>query len=133
MRHTQRHKRRTVSTRKKRSWGYHLTVDAAKCDPAAIRSKSTIAQFVKKLVKEIDMVAYGAPRIVHFGTGNKAGYTLVQLIETSDITAHFAEETNDVYFDVFSCKPFSPKDAIRVIKEYFSPTKTRVKFFKRQA
>lgn len=49
-----------------------------------------------KLVKDIDMVPYGGPQVVHFGSGNKAGYTLVQLIETSNITAHFVEETNDL-------------------------------------
>jgi hypothetical protein len=53
-------------------------------------------------VKEIDMVAFGAPRIVRFGSDHCKGYTLVQLIQTSNITAHFAEDTNDVYLDVFS-------------------------------
>jgi len=121
-------------TRKvKRSWGYHLIVDAAKCNPEALRSKLTIAAFSKKLVDEIDMVAYGKPRIVKFGTGNKAGYTLVQLIETSDITAHFVEETNDIYFDVFSCKSFDPKVALSVIKEFFQPKRQNVRFIKRQA
>ena len=108
-------------------------VDAGSCDPASIRSKATIAKFSKDLVKAIDMVAYGAPRIVHFGSGNKRGYTRVQLIETSDITAHFTEEHNDVYIDIFSCKPFSPRDAIAVIDAAFHPQRKSVMFRKRQA
>jgi S-adenosylmethionine/arginine decarboxylase-like enzyme len=123
-----------AKTRKNRKyWGYHLTVDARDCNPEALRSKKTIAEFSKKLVSDIDMVAYGAPRIVMFGEGNKKGYTLVQLIETSDITAHFVEETNDIYFDVFSCKSFNPKTAMKVINDYFQPRKTKVRFIKRQA
>jgi S-adenosylmethionine/arginine decarboxylase-like enzyme len=123
-----------AKTRKaKRSWGYHLIVDAADCDKAAIRSKVTIKAFIKELIPSIDMIAYGEPRIVKFGTGNKKGYTLVQLIETSDVTAHFVEETNDVYFDVFSCKPFIPSIAIDIIKKYFKPTKLKTHFIKRQA
>ena len=79
------------------------------------------------------MVAFGDPQIVMFGSGNKKGYTLVQLIETSNITAHFCEETNDVYIDVFSCKPFESKDVIEVVDHSFSPKRKNVQFIVRQA
>jgi len=134
MRHTRRRARRgTRRNTQRHSWGYHLMVDARACNPASIRSKSHIAKFAKDMVKAIDMVAYGPPQIVRFGKGNKYGYTLVQLIETSDITAHFTEEHNDVYFDVFSCKPFSAKTALKVIEDAFHPEHTTVMFRKRQA
>ena len=121
-------------TRKlKKYWGYHLIVEAAGCTPEALRSKKIIADFSKRLVKEIDMVAYGKPLIQNFGEGNKKGFSLVQLIETSNITAHFVEETNDIYLDIFSCKSFSPSHAIAVFKEFFNPKKIRVRFLKRQA
>jgi S-adenosylmethionine/arginine decarboxylase-like enzyme len=68
-----------------------------------------------------------------FGTGNKKGYTLVQLIETSNITAHFVEETNDVYIDVFSCKPFNKKDVDRVVLDFFGPKRKKSTFIVRQA
>ena len=129
----QRHARNKTQKAPVKSWGYHLTVDAGNCNPTAIRSKKTIEKFVKTLVSAIDMVAFGKPRIVMFGTGNKKGYTLVQLIETSNIMAHFTEETNDVYFDIFSCKSFAPKVALKVIDEYFKPARTHVRFMKRQA
>jgi S-adenosylmethionine/arginine decarboxylase-like enzyme len=123
-----------VQTRKtRRRWGYHLTVDARNCDPTAIRSKDTIKAFIKELVKTIDMVAFGPPQIVMFGTGNKKGYTLVQLIETSNITAHFVEETNDVYLDVFSCKVFKPADALAVFKKYFGPASVKTRMMSRKA
>ena len=124
-----------AKTRKNRTtrWGYHLIVDASTCDHAAIRSKKTTADFVKTLVAKINMVAYGPPRIVMFGTGNKKGYTLVQLIETSDITAHFVEETDDIYIDIFSCKVYDPKVALKVIQSYFNPKKMKTRFIKRQA
>jgi S-adenosylmethionine/arginine decarboxylase-like enzyme len=120
-------------TRKIKSWGYHLILDAGSCDHTAIRSKSTIAAFTKELVKKIDMVAYGKPRIVMFGDGNKKGYTLVQLIETSNITAHFVEETDAVYLDIFSCKKYNPDVAIAVFKSYFQPKTLVKRFVKRNA
>ena len=122
------------TTRKnKRSWGYHLIVNAAGCDPEAIRSKDVIQAFSEELVKKIDMVAYGKPQIVRFGTSIQKGYTLVQLIETSCISAHFSEDTNEVYLDVFSCKTFQQKAALVVFKTYFSPKTMGTDFLVRQA
>lgn len=117
----------------KSCWGYHLTLDAGECDHEAIRSKTTIAAFTKELVEKIGMVAYGLPRIVMFGTGGKKGYTLVQLIETSNITAHFVEEVDAVYLDVFSCKKFDSAVALGVFKKYFKPKSVVKRVFTRQA
>jgi S-adenosylmethionine/arginine decarboxylase-like enzyme len=100
-----------------------LSLDIAKCKPQLIRSQPVIYKFTKSLVKEIDMKAYGEPQIVHFGEGNKAGYTLVQLIETSNITAHFCEEDNAAFIDIFSCKPYDIETAVKVVDKYFKPEK----------
>lgn len=114
-------------------WGYHLALDIAKCSPKTIRCPVHIKNFTKELVKQIDMVAYGEPQIVMFGEGNKKGYTLVQLIETSNICAHFCEETNDMYLDIFSCKPYNVSDAMSVINKYFEPNNVRMTYFERKA
>lgn len=90
--------------------------------PKTIRSKENIRIFTKTLVKDINMVAYGEPQIVMFGTGNKKGYTLVQLIETSNICAHFVEESNDMYLDVFSCKTFDPYVVKKIVDAHFQPS-----------
>lgn len=102
-------------------WGFHLVMNAAMCDPTTIRSRRTIDRFARQLVKRIDMVPYGAPQIVMFGSGNKKGYTLIQLIETSNISAHFVEETNDLYLDVFSCKEFEKETVVKTVQEFFAP------------
>ena len=115
------------------SWGYHLMLDCTRCVSESIRSKTNISSFAKNLVSKIDMVPFGEPQVYHFGSGNKAGYTLVQLIETSNITAHFCEETNDMYLDVFSCKPFSPSDVEMIVNNHFNPVQKKRFFIKRQA
>ena len=108
-------------------------LDCHKCLPTAIRNKQLIDDFTRKLVKKIDMVPFGSPQIVHFGSGNKAGYTMFQLIETSNICAHFVEETNDMYLDVFSCKDFSPRQVVDMVDTYFKPQLVRPHFLTRQA
>jgi len=102
-------------------WGFHQILNITKCSPKSIRCPNNIKNFSNELVRNIKMVPYGEPQIVMFGTGNKKGYTLVQLIETSNICAHFVEETDDIYLDVFSCKPFF-KDVVKeTVQKYFEP------------
>ena len=110
------------------SWGKSLIIDCYGCNPTAIRSSTIIRKFVKELVEVIDMQAYGEPQIIHFGSGNKEGYTLVQLIETSNITAHFANDSNAAFFDVFSCKDFSEETVMAIIDKYFGSADFTVQF-----
>jgi len=114
-------------------WGYHAILDAAGCDLDKMTSYENVYNFAKQLVKDIDMVAYGEPQIVNFGSGNKAGYTLVQLIETSNICAHFANENQEMYLDVFSCKPFDERIVEDLVVHYFGAKSLRRAFIKRQA
>ena len=112
-------------------WGFHLALDVAKCNPKYIRCPIHISNFSKYLVKEIDMKPYGDPQIVMFGTGNKSGYTLIQLIETSNIAAHFCEEDNGFFLDVFSCKPYDKQIVINVVNKYFEPKYIKANYFER--
>lgn len=116
-----------------RTWGKHLVLDAGGCSPKMIGCPIVIKNFTKDLVKRIDMVAYGDPQIVMFGTGNKKGYTLIQLIETSNIAAHFVEENNTMYLDVFSCKDFDPSIVKETVREYFDAQRFSSRVFLREA
>jgi len=114
-------------------WGYHLIFDASGAAAELIDSHDNIYAFTKQLVTDIDMVAYGEPQIVRFGSGNKEGYTLVQLIETSNICAHFVPADGVFYMDVFSCKTFDPAKVIELAIKYFGCTNYKVGFLERQA
>jgi S-adenosylmethionine/arginine decarboxylase-like enzyme len=114
-------------------WGYHLIVDCKACDVGKITDADNVANFAKELVRRIDMNAYGEPQVVNFGTGNKAGFTLVQLIETSNICAHFCNDTGDMYLDVFSCKTYSNETVLETVREFFGPKTMRHNFLTRQA
>jgi S-adenosylmethionine/arginine decarboxylase-like enzyme len=116
-------------------WGWHLLLDIKSCDVASITSENNLADFLKALVERIDMVAYGEPTIKHFATHDpdKAGYSIVQLIETSNITGHFVDKNGDAYIDVFSCKPFQAEDVIAVVKEFFNPVVIKEKMVYRLA
>jgi len=66
-----------------------------------------IKAFVVELCELIEMKRFKDTLVVNFGEDERvAGFSMVQLIETSLISAHFANLTNAVYLDVFSCKPY---------------------------
>lgn len=116
-------------------WGYHLMINCAKGNLEQVRSGDNIKAFSKELVKRIDMVAFGEPFCENFANHDpsKSGYSLCQMIETSNICGHFVDESGDFYIDIFSCKPFTVEDALDVVNKYFTPERTVVKFFKRDA
>lgn len=103
-----------------KAWGILTSIDIHHCDPELIRSASTIKDFVIQLCDLIKMKRFGEPVIVHFGEDERvAGYSMTQLIETSLISAHFANQTNNVYLDIFSCKYYEPEKAAQFAKTFF--------------
>ena len=114
-------------------WGYELRLNCRACRIDAVTDPQWIAEFSKALVKAIDMVAFQEPRIVHFGHYPTTGYTLDQLIETSNITAHFCDQNGNAYFNIFSCKPFDIEVAKQVVQEYFHPERIAWDFTTRDA
>ncbi len=104
-------------------WGQHLILDLAGCPRERLVDADNLRAWVKDLVDTIKMKAYGEPQLEHFATHSydAAGFTLLQLIETSNICAHFAENLGQVYIDIFSCKSFSNEDAVACCAKYFAP------------
>lgn len=113
-------------------WGYHLLLDCSGCEQ--IHLKDNIYNFIKDLVPSIDMIAHGEPIIEHLLAGDpKQGYSLMQLITTSNICAHFMELDGTAYFDIFSCKEFDIEKAKEIVIKYFNPKSIRVNFITRHA
>ena len=101
-------------------WGMASAIDIYSCDPEKIRDAETIRRFVVELCDLIEMRRFGETQVVHFGEDERvAGYSMVQLIETSLISGHFANLTNAVYLDVFSCKPYDPETVRDFAEHYF--------------
>ncbi len=101
-------------------WGIASAIDIYNCDPGKIRNADEIRRFVVELCDMIEMKRFGETQVVHFGEEERvAGYSMVQLIETSLISAHFANQTNTTYLDVFSCKPYDPEKVRAFSQDFF--------------
>lgn len=108
------------------TFGKELILNLYDCDLAKISSADEIKKFVIELCDNvIKMKRYGEPLIPHFGHDNPvtSGYSLVQLIETSSVTAHFSEYKKSVYLNIFSCAPYDEKVTEAFCKAFFGAQK----------
>lgn len=100
-------------------WGLSCAMVIRHCDPAKIKSAAAIQDFTIQLCKLIEMERFGDCQVVRFGTGNKEGYSMFQLIQTSNISGHFAEESNRAFIDIFSCKYYDVEATANFAMEFF--------------
>ena len=101
-------------------WGLASSIDIYDCDPETIRRADRVHEFVVELCKRIGMKRFGETQVVHFGEDERvAGFSMVQLIETSLISAHFANKTNTAYLDIFSCRDYDPEKAGDFAQKFF--------------
>jgi len=104
-------------------WGISVHIDLFGCDVTTITDPLKLAVFSRKLVEVLGMEAYGDPQIQWFGNGDTEGFTLVQLLTTSCITAHFSEKyKRSAYIDIFSCKEYDPEKVVRFCGDFFRAT-----------
>lgn len=112
---------------KSNPWGMSTTIDLSECDPQLIRDAGKIKQFVVELCDLIEMKRFGETMLVDFGEDPRvSGFSMTQLIETSLISGHFANQSNAVYLDIFSCKKYPPGKAAEFAKEFFEAKDLKV-------
>ncbi|MDD5014389.1 MAG: S-adenosylmethionine decarboxylase, partial [Atribacterota bacterium] len=110
-----------------KAWGLSTSVDLYGCNPETIRDARAIKRYVDELCELIEMKQFGETKIVNFGEDEKvAGFSMVQLIETSLISGHFANMTNNAYIDIFSCKYYEPSTAVEFTEKFFEAKEVKM-------
>jgi len=111
----------------KKIYGKELVLDLIDCDPKIIRSKKKILEYSNRLCVLIKVKKYGKPIIERFGFGKDftAGFSLIQLIESSLISGHFSELWNRAFINIFSCRSFNDKIATDFTKKFFNAKKIK--------
>jgi S-adenosylmethionine decarboxylase len=105
-------------------WGILTSIDLFGCDPEIMRDAEAVKEYVVELCKLIDMKRFGECTVVDFGEDPKvSGFSMVQLIETSCVSGHFANSSNSIYIDIFSCKFYDQKKAAEFTKKFFKAKK----------
>lgn len=102
------------------AWGLLASIDLHGCDAATIRDAEKVKRHVYQLCERIGMKRFGECVVVNFGEDPRvSGFSMTQLIETSLISGHYANQSSAVYLDVFSCKYYNPYEVAEFSKQYF--------------
>jgi S-adenosylmethionine decarboxylase len=114
-------------------WGLSACIDLYECDLGRMQDAGVIREFAESLCDRIKMKRYGETQLVHFGDDPRVnGFSMTQLIETSLISAHFAEASRAIYLDVFSCAPYDPQDAAEFALQFFRGQRYSLKVVERK-
>ena len=123
-------------------WGTHIMIDASglECGEDKLNDVEYLKSFVKDMLEAVKMEKWGDPIIRRLTKedgvfpDHLSGFTVVQTLHTSSMTImHVCDKANSLYFDLFSCAPYSNDVVVDVLKRYFQPTSMRVNFLTRQA
>lgn len=115
------------------SWGLLVSLDLHGCNSDLIRDRVKIRQFVIDLCELIKVNRFGECILVNFGKDKRvAGFSMVQLIDASLISGHFANKTNTAYLDIFSCKYYNPTQAAEFAKEFFEAKDYKLNYLLRK-
>ena len=111
----------------------HLVLRAEVSDCPAEDSLHEILDWMKTLIKKIDMKLMQGPAISYVDQHGNRGTTCMALIETSHIVIHIWDEPNPglIQLDIYSCKEFNLDVVMKHIKEYFNVLNMQYKFLDR--
>jgi S-adenosylmethionine/arginine decarboxylase-like enzyme len=103
------------------AWGLSCAFDFNGANKEKIGNPEIVKQYIKELCDEIQMKMYGETWIEKFASHDERlfGITVLQAIETSSITAHFAENIGEIYLDVFSCADYDPQKVLEFTINFF--------------
>ena len=105
-----------------------VCVDLKDCNPWIMRDAGKIKTFVAKLCRLLKVKKFGETLVVDFGEKPRvSGFSMTQLIETSLISGHFANQSNAIYLDFFSCKEYKPYEAAEFSKKFFGAKSYKIK------
>ncbi len=115
------------------SWGVSTCIDLYECNLDLMQDEAAIKRFVCELCDLIKMRRFGETQVVRFGDDPRvAGFSMTQLIETSLVSAHFADNSCAIYLDVFSCAPYDSCAAAAFSARFFEAHHHNVQIITRQ-
>ena len=111
----------------------HLIIRAEVEQPPVEKDKQRISDWMRKLIKSIDMKLLAGPYCRYVPVKGNKGITCVCIIETSHIALHVWEEHKPalIQLDVYTCGPFVPIKVFDAMKE-FDPVKIGWKYLDRE-
>ena len=108
----------------------HLIIRANINKPPRNEDVNTLTDWIRKVIKSIDMKILGGPYTTYCDVKGNKGMTSVTIIETSHIALHTWDEVTPalLQLDVYSCADFDPNIIFELVNEEFDAVKIEKKF-----
>jgi S-adenosylmethionine/arginine decarboxylase-like enzyme len=103
-------------------FGWHLAMDLFDCNLDTMTSAAALAWYVESLCDRVlHMKRYGPTLTEDFGWAHPktSGFTVYQMIETSDVRGHLSTGRRTAHFDVFSCAWYDPDEVLVFTCDFF--------------
>ena len=97
----------------------HLTVNARISPQFKQITKKLSDNFVKELLAVTDMKPLGSINWAAATDLDFPGQSFVQMITTSHSSLHYFSDSNEIYFDFYSCKFFDHRKIIALLDKTF--------------
>ncbi len=114
-------------------WGISFHCDLDDCLLSMITDPNKLKFWMKGLVADIQMTAFGECQSIYFGEApDKCGWTIHQYLTTSNITCHFCD-SGKAFIDIFTCKSDIPNLKERIEQNLFhnlKPSKIKIDVLK---
>ena len=96
-------------------YGREVLVDLSNCDYEILNSRDDLVRFIRGLCDEIDMKPFGEALAPDFGHAKyrTAGLSIVQLIETSNLSMHVSPHWKKACLNIFTCSSLDAEKAIK--------------------
>lgn len=110
---------------------FHITFDFKTRDREKITNKKFIKSFILNTIRKLGMHILHGPNLMK-GVPENPGLTAFAVIDFSHIAIHtfilpYGLE-NEVFIDIFSCKPYDKEKVIESIKKEFNVEKHKINY-----
>lgn len=118
------------ATEYRNTFGFHLMVDAYRCDPAPLDDLTACYGFLDGLVLELGVTKQSQPYLFRTPEAftDKQGLSgWVPLVE-SGISLHTLTRSRFVSLDVYSCRRFDTERVVAAARAFFRPESVDTQF-----
>jgi len=98
---------------------YYAQIALSNVDSDFVLNKDeAISKFIRTVAQKVKMNILHGP-VLQEGLPENPGITAFAIIDFSHISVHTFSKHNEVFVDIFSCKPFDYAELIAFIKTFF--------------